>query len=59
MKRRDEEYLLHLIAGTDPLTAMAALPDEPDDEPPRQGPACTCGMLAALVVGALVWWLLV
>ena len=37
---QEEEFLLHIAAGTDPATAMAAVPDEDDqwttDGTPRQ-----------------------
>jgi hypothetical protein len=55
---REEEYLLHIAAGTDPITALAALPDEPEGGPPRRKPsgALGCGLLAAVAV--MLWFLL-
>jgi hypothetical protein len=34
MNENEEEFLLHIAAGLDPLTALAALPDEPMAAPP-------------------------
>jgi hypothetical protein len=50
MDEREEELLLHVAAGTDPLTALAAIPDD-DPEPPRKKSATGC--LIALIVAAL------
>jgi hypothetical protein len=57
MDPREEELLLHIAAGTDLLTALAALPQ--DDQPLRQ-PATRSGLVAgAVAVGVvLAWWLL-
>jgi hypothetical protein len=43
--------LLHIAAGTDPLTALAALP--PDEEKPKP-PWKSAGCLVALIVLALL-----
>ncbi|MEX0713740.1 MAG: hypothetical protein WD278_15485 [Pirellulales bacterium] len=60
MNESEEEYLLHIAAGCDPLTAWAATPGpDPTDRPPtpqRSSSATACGVLAALV--AFIVWLI-
>ena len=53
MDPREEELLTHVAAGTDPLTAWAALPD--DDDPPPRNPKPGCvAVLAVVLLGALL-----
>jgi hypothetical protein len=47
---REEELLLHVAAGTDPLTALAALPDD-EPGPPRKKLATGC--LFAIIAAIL------
>ena len=51
---RETELLLQIAAGTDPITAWAALPDEekPPEKPKRGYLSCIIGALLAL------WWCL-
>ena len=56
---QEDELLLHVAAGTDPATAMAATDDDDaDDQRPSEG--CLVMLLAATgltfsVVGCLLW----
>ena len=54
---REQELLLHVAAGTDPLTALAALPrdENPPDKRPRRKPA---GCLGAIVIAGVLLLLL-
>jgi len=47
---QEEEYLLHIAAGTDPITAMAAIPDNDDQRPS----GCLFMLLAAFTFSLLV-----
>ena len=53
---QEEEWLTQIAAGTDPLTAFAALPDEGDDQEHSgtTNAGATCGGCGALVVVLLV-----
>jgi len=54
---REQELLLHIAAGTDPITAWAALPDEekPPGKPKRGCLWCIIGALLGLLA---LWWCL-
>jgi len=53
---RETELLTHIAAGTDIWTALAALPDLPDEEKPARKPrGCLFGVLLGLL--AIWWWL--
>jgi hypothetical protein len=45
---QEDELLLHVAAGTDPATAMAAIPDD-DDQPPTGG----CLVMLLAVIGLI------
>jgi ferric-dicitrate binding protein FerR (iron transport regulator) len=61
-QEQEDELLMHVAAGTDPFTALAALPreDESQDEPRSPTPERSVGGLlwAVLVFLAVVaaWW---
>ena len=50
---REQELLLHVAAGTDPLTALAALP--PNEDPPKR-PRKPAGCLGAVFVILCLLW---
>lgn len=53
---REEELLLHMAAGTDPLMAFAALPRDDEPKPPRRRDiGCCAAVLAALCSLGSVW----
>jgi len=63
-QKREEEFLLHIAAGTDPLTALAALSSERNDEPQPSAtePATTEGMdllpwSVVIAFGLFICWL--
>ena len=49
----EQELLLHVAAGTDLLTALAALP--PDEEEPKQPRKPTGCLGAVFVILCLLW----
>jgi hypothetical protein len=53
MDPREEELLTHVAAGTDPLTAWAALPDDEDPPPPKGNRGCLWAWLVGLALGLL------
>jgi len=53
MNDREEELLTYVAAGTDPLTAWAALPDD-ENEPPSEQHKGGLGCAVALIVAALI-----
>ncbi len=58
-KAREEEWLLHIAAGIDPLTAFAALPpDEEKPKPPRRSTGCLVALIVFVCVVWTVPWLL-
>jgi hypothetical protein len=61
-KPREEEFLMHIAAGTDPLTAFAALPREEkssDELPPVASHLLSAiGWATLACIAFAVWWLL-
>jgi hypothetical protein len=64
-QQREVEFLLHIAAGTDPLTALAALPREKETEPtPSAAEPATTGKLDLLswivliAFGLLTCWVM-
>ena len=54
---RETELLTHIAAGTDPITAWAALPDE--DKPPEKPKwGCLSCIIGALLGLLSLWWCL-
>lgn len=50
-EEQEQEWLAQIAGGADPLTGLAAVPD---DKPPRKGTGC----LIIIVVAGVLWLLL-
>jgi hypothetical protein len=47
--KQEDEYLTHIAAGTDPLTALAAMSGDPEDGSSRQSGGCSTGCLVVVL----------